>query len=267
MKKDIITLLLGLLAIAACQERSTESPSNTALQVHLSHFVGEDTLYLDTEAQIYKNALGQSFRLTAFRYYVSNFRLIREDGSEWHYPQEQSYFLIDERRPESKQLLLANIPAGSYKALAWTIGVDSARSVAPLSQRKGALDPAQGMYWAWNSGYIFLLVEGVAAASPAANQRFRYHIGLFGGYEAAPENTTFRINNLKQVVLPFEGGLSVVEGQILEANVRADVLQILQGKEVIDFARHPTVMVDTFSTKIAENYSLMFSLYSKTEPQ
>ena len=267
MQKNIILLLLGLIAVAACQERSTENPSKAALQVYLSHFVGEDTLYLDTEAQIYKNALGQSFGLTALRYYLSNFKLVREDGSEWVYPQAQSYFLIDERRPESKQLLLENIPAGKYKALAWTVGVDSARSVAPLSERKGALDPAQGMYWAWHSGYIFLLVEGVAAASPAANQRFRYHIGLFGGYEAASENTTFRINNLKQVVLPLEDGLSVAEGQMLDLHLRADILKILEGQTAIDFARHPTVMVDTFSTKIAENYSLMFSLDSKTKPQ
>jgi hypothetical protein len=267
MVKNITALLLGLCILAACQEQRAENSPSANLQIHISHYVGEDSLQLYTENPTYRNALGQAFSITAFRYYLSNFRLVKEDGSEWRYPQAQSYFLIDENRPESKVIALPHIPAGKYKALAWTIGVDSARSVAPLSQRTGVLDPAQGMYWAWHSGYIFLLLEGNATASSAPNGRFRYHIGLFGGYEAAPENTTFSINNLKEVYLPLKDGLLLAEGAAQNIFLKADVLQILQGKEVIDFAQRPTVMVDTFSTKIADNYSLMFSLDSKTKLQ
>ncbi len=42
----------------------------------------------------------------------------------------------------------------------------------------GDLDPMQGMYWAWHSGYINFKLEGVYSKN-GNYQEFRYHIGGF----------------------------------------------------------------------------------------
>lgn len=82
---------------------------------------------------------------------------------------------------------LKNIPAGEYKEIRFLLGVDSLKSIAPASERTGVLDPADRWRWKsyrmWNSGYIFVKVEGTSPQAPldsASNSnKFRYHIGLF----------------------------------------------------------------------------------------
>jgi hypothetical protein len=44
------------------------------------------------------------------------------------------------------------------------LGVDSARNVSGI--QTGALDPARGMFWTWNSGYVMAKIEG---SSPSAH--------------------------------------------------------------------------------------------------
>jgi len=67
------------------------------------------------------------------------------------------------------------------------LGVDSLTNVAGVLG--GDLDPTKGMYWAWNSGYINLKVEGTCSASPYPKHEFELHLG---GY-AAPNATAQRI--------------------------------------------------------------------------
>ena len=74
-----------------------------------------------------------------------------------------------EDHEESQEVVLKNIPAGDYNQITFTIGVDSLRSTMDVSKRPGVLDPAQGhdgMYWTWNSGYIFFKMEGISPAAP-----------------------------------------------------------------------------------------------------
>src|SRR5574343_96432 len=84
-----------------------------------------------------------------------------EDGTERAIPQDSSYFLIEETNADSKVLEL-RVPEGNYKSVKFIIGVDSLKSTRPVNERTGVLDPsgaAAGMYWVWNTGYIFMKME------------------------------------------------------------------------------------------------------------
>ena len=64
--------------------------------------------------------------------------------------------------------------------------VDSLRNTMSIDKWKGVLDPGgsmmeDGMYWAWESGFIFLKMEGTSSKASTANGKFYYHIGLYGG--------------------------------------------------------------------------------------
>jgi len=63
------------------------------------------------------------------------------------------------------------------------LGTDSLCNVSGILE--GALDPINGMYWAWNSGYINLKSEGLYRDSTGKEFPFEFHIG---GY-AAPNET------------------------------------------------------------------------------
>jgi hypothetical protein len=106
-----------------------------------------------------------------------------------------------------------------FDSLTFTLGVDSITNVSGAFG--GDLDPTNGMYWAWNSGYINLKLEGRGAISPYPKQQFELHLG---GY--LPPHQT-----LQQIVLR--------PGSTSDVIVHLDVMELL--KEV-DLSTRSNVM-------------------------
>lgn len=250
----LATVVLGL-AVFSCHE--TDVTPTGRMRIAFDNVVGSSDLKLNAGA--YQNAAGEPFTITKFNYFVSNIRLRREDGSNYVVPQDSSYFLIQEEKPVSQTITLANIPAGNYTGMTFVVGVDSARSLADISKRTGVLDPGlnDGMYWEWNSGYIFLKLEGTSAVAPAAqNNAFFYHIGGFGG----GYNGKKTINNLRTITFPFNADMANVQATTLPSiKIKADVLSLFNGPVKLSIAQNSSVMFDPYSTNIADNYTKMFS--------
>lgn len=258
MKSLYLILSGSLLFCQACRPDADPEPSGT-VRIEFDQMVGTQDLVLDSQS--YRNGSGEAFTVSTLNYYISNIRLNRADGSSYVVPQDSSYFLIQESRKESQTITLRHVPEGDYTDLTFMVGVDSLRSTMDNSRRTGVLDPAtghQGMYWEWNSGYIFLKLEGSSPTAPVdatGKNRFTYHIGLFGGYR------TRTLNNTRVVTLPFGANrLMVSDEQVPRVVVQADVLKCFDGPNTVSIARNPTVMIAPFSASIADNYARMFSV-------
>lgn len=63
--------------------------------------------------------------------------------------------------------------------ISFALGVDSLTNVS--GAMGGDLDPTKGMYWAWQSGYINVKIEGNSPQCPTRKNRFQFHLG---GYMA-----------------------------------------------------------------------------------
>jgi hypothetical protein len=253
----VFSVLISGLIVFACNSvnPSVEPEPVGSLSLAFDNVVGNQNLTLNTGT--YQNAAGESFSVSKFNYFVSNIRLKKEDGTEYTLPQSSSYFMVDADKPDSQTMTLASIPAGNYTGITFLVGVDSARSMADISLRTGVLDPAlnDGMYWDWNSGYIFVKLEGKSASAPATqNNTFFYHIGGFGG------GGTKKINNLRTVTVPFNGNVVKVDPSVKpQLRLKTDILKIFNGPTTLSIAQNPSVMFDTFSTNLADNYASMFS--------
>ncbi|MEZ0611881.1 MbnP family protein [Fibrella sp. WM1] len=260
-------LLFVSLAVFAC--KSTLDPGTGSLDLSLQHMVNGRSLVLNT--QTYQNKAGESFVVSKFDYFLTNIRLLRTDGSAYTVPQDDSYFLVRSSYPTSQSIALNNIPSGDYSQLEFMIGVDSLRNTADVSRRKGVLDPGSshtsGMYWDWNTGYIHLKLEGTSPAAPVdatGNRNFRYHVGLFGGYQSRT------LNNLRTVRVPLSSSgntLNVGTDQRTRLVVMADAGKLFDGPTPISIAQYPDVMVSPVSATIANNYATMFSFGSSTLEQ
>lgn len=239
-------------------------PSTTSegkLRIEFDNVVGDKNLVLN--GVTYKNASGEDFIVTKFNYFISNIKLTKSDGSIFVVPQDSSYFLIKEDTKASQFVTLNNVPLGEYTAAEFMVGIDSARNTAPIEKRQGILDPAgsmmdDGMYWAWNSGYIFVKLEGTSSKGNPVNGKFYYHIGLFGGYN---ERT---VNNTKVIQIDF-GSLKapVTTSDTPEVHFLVDVLKIFDGKATnIKIAEYNSIMggQPLKSQEIADNYTEMFTL-------
>ena len=257
-----LTLLTATLTVGflACQTNEPQAAESGEFTLSFLNVAGGQPLTLGST---YRNASGESFTPTTFNYFVSNIRLTRANGTDYVVPQDNSYFLVKQADSTSSVINLKNVPADDYKALSFVVGVDSLRSTMDVSKRTGVLDPAgdhtgaNGMYWSWNSGYIFMKLEGTSPSAPVdatGKNNFRYHIGFFGGRD------TKTINNLKTVTVPFGADMLTVErNRTAGVQVRTDVLKIFDGSTPISIKAYPEVMVSPFSVSVANNYAAMFS--------
>lgn len=228
------------------------------LSVEFDNIVGGQNLQLNTGS--YKNAKGETFSVSILQYFISNIKVTKTNGTVYTVPQDSSYFLVRENDPATG-FAKVNVPVGDYSKLEFVLGVDSLRSTMDISQRKGVLDPSggmeDGMYWGWNSGYIFFKMEGIsseAPADPSGQNKYRYHIGGFGGYNAPT------INNIRKFSVDLNaGGVAKVRtGREANIHLMADVLKVFNGGNQISISENPTVMFSAFSVNIADNFDSMF---------
>ncbi|MDY0904940.1 MbnP family protein [Pedobacter sp. CFBP9032] len=169
----LLALLCPIILLSSCKKNEEEIATDTksSFTLEFEHQVNGAALNLNTTT--YKNAKGEDFKINVFKYYVSNVKLSKTDGTTYLVP--ESYFLIDESKPSSKLITVNNVPTGDYTKIEYTIGVDYARNFA--GAQTGALDPVNGMFWTWNSGYIFVKLEGTSPQSKAQNNALTFHIG------------------------------------------------------------------------------------------
>ncbi|RZJ28353.1 MAG: hypothetical protein EOO48_10030 [Flavobacterium sp.] len=104
------------------------------------------------------------------KFYVSDIVLF--SNGKRVFESDKSYFLIDFSEPASLHRTLA-IPDGChFDKIRFTLGIDAATNENGVGD--GDLDPVRGMYWAWQSGYINMKLEGAING-----KTFEYHLGGF----------------------------------------------------------------------------------------
>lgn len=247
--RHILMAAAMVATFASCKKDSTPTYTKVKadLSVEFDNIAGADDLALNTGD--YTNAAGEHFTVTKLKYYVSNFVLTNVDGTVYTVPQDSCYFLIDESDETTHEPVL-HVPEGEYKTVSFTLGVDSLRSTMDIAHRTGVLDPTGAgadMYWGWNSGYIFLKMEGT---TPVDTAGYMYHIGYFGGV------TSHTLNNLRTITLDLtvRGTPKVKSGKETNIHLMVDVSKLFTGFSI---AAHPMVMTDPFSATIANNFSAM----------
>lgn len=255
---------LGAFVWSSCEKRDyivDDLTGTGSVEIEFDHRAGGQALDFSKN---YVTANGDTVRFTEFDYYVSNFVLTKADGSEYVVPKDSCYFLVKHSVSGSNMLEINNIPAGDYTNIRFIIGVDSLKNTAPVAERTGVLDPVNGgagMYWSWNSGYIFVKVEGTSPQAPfnaGANARiFQYHIGGFGGMNSPT------INNIKKVAFDApepEEPAQVRKTATPHFHFYVDALEMFNAPTKVNIATNPFAHFVPFSTTLSENYKDMFKL-------
>jgi hypothetical protein len=238
--KKVSFIILSIAALMAAMSFITKPQSS--LTIHFNNYLGNELLKLDSVT--YKNELGQNFTVTKFKYYIGNIRLKNNNGKEFV---TSEYFLVNEEEPTSKQIKLANVPEGDYTSISFTLGVDSLHNCS--GAQEGALDPVNAMFWAWNTGYIFLKMEGKSPVSKSPGNLLEFHIG---GYKAP-------YNCIRTITLNL-GKDAVVGDKSTSINIKTDLSELFKAPTVIDFSKLSSVTDFHNATTIADNYSDMFSI-------
>ncbi len=231
-----LAVLLGIAIPVFSQNGSTRK-----ITVVFQHWIGNTPLELGKPVT---NVLGNEIIVERFRYYVSGFSVITTGNRTIQLP--EAYFLVDEEDSSSRTIGLV-IPDIPVTGIQFLLGVDSIKNVSGV--QTGVLDPLQGMFWTWNTGYIMAKLEGVSPEAATAGHRFTYHIG---GFREG-------MNTAKKITLPFHKTVERVE----TLHIKTDIDAWFKGNTLLQIAETPVChSPGALAVRIADNYSRQFSLLS-----
>lgn len=123
--------------------------------------------------------VSDSITIEALRVYVGKFHFLTENSKR-----QNDYYLLDASVDSTCRIELEVPENQQIKGLQFDIGVDSNTTMKGVLP--GSLDPLNGMYWTWNTGYINAKLEGSCRTCKSFRNKFQFHIG---GYKH-PLNTT-----------------------------------------------------------------------------
>ena len=277
----IIIYSLGLISFfTACQDyEDVSAATNGSFSVEFDNYVGDQPMQLDPAGSTnyrYTTAGGQGFNVSTFRYYVSNIKLEGPDGASYEDEMNVSasadevkgYYLVQEGEASSQIISLANVPAGKYDKVTFTLGIPEEGMNEGAGG--GILDPAEGAwFWNWNAGYINLGMEGTAADSPQEKvegdgfviepNTFALHVGGWKEVDSSVPNGDRFTNNIKTITLDFGTSVTVSADLKPQAHVVMNMLQILDGAQ-LDFAQTFAVHAPKLGQPLAEQIPQAFTI-------
>ena len=177
------------------------------------------------ESAWYMSSKNDSIQITDVRFYLTDFQLKTVAGKIRSI--ENSNYLIDVFKPETLDILLDTTFFGRGDELSFNLGVSSAMNTS--GALSGALDPSNGMFWSWQSGYINFKIEGISPSCDTRKNKFQFHIGGYQEPHTTLRRLSFRLDNqTTQIDLNldvfFDTILLALENQVMIPGERANEL-------------------------------------------
>lgn len=225
--KNYYFILLYLL-FAGCQVNKL-SKSEKQYILEIQHMFDNEPLVLNKKYVINS---GDTIAITKFQYYLSNISFNSRSGQLWKETNSYRLFRLEDNHIWEVPV---NIPFDYLGNISFSIGVDSLQN--SQGQQNGDLDPLNGMFWTWKTGYIFFKIEGYTWNSSGERFPLIIHVG---------SNSCFRTTSYQ------------VEGTNF-LQITLDMKSILNLETHLKFGQRIQTMTGKKSTIIADNFIKAFS--------
>lgn len=236
IKPFSLLLALALLSMTACGD---EEPQGNTLELNFSGKYDNEALLLGNTYELN----GDNVAFNVLQFYVSEIALVKDDGTEVEIL-DIGFLNFYNNHSTSTQagqetLTIDGVPDGQYTAIQLGVGVPAdLNNTDPSSYKSGHPLSRSEMYWSWNAGYIFSMIEATLDTSLNAvpDLFLTYHSGANDLYGT----TTLPIN------------LEIIEGQTASLNLSLDAKQIfMPNGEFYDVINNPQSHTDGAKFQIA----------------
>lgn len=126
-----------------------------------------------------------------------------------------TYHLVDFSEVET---LSIELDEANHKSCSYFLGVDSLTNSS--GAHGGDLDPANGMYWSWQSGYINFKIEGFLN-----DQEFTFHLGGFLNDHNSFKTIVKLLYHPEEIVLKLDSFIDLIKEEkelhLMSPSVRA----------------------------------------------
>lgn len=170
MKKIQIVSLLAMLLLAGCKK---EEQGAGTVGIEIAYKVDSKNLVFDVKD--YNCEAGYPYEISKLEYYLSAFSM-KDSKGKLH--TSASVFYVNAKRSETNLLTFADVPAGDYTDLYFTIGLDTAKNKTNFLD---ATVDNTNMAWPdmMGGGYHFMKFEGYFT-NASTNTGFALHLGRNG---------------------------------------------------------------------------------------
>ena len=193
MKKIFLLSLLSIfLLYSSCKKEEVKGDSTLTIDVNFSY--GDEAFTIN---QVYDYApLDYQLKIEKLMLYISEIKLVDNDGQSHDFA---GIFYVDASNGTSS--FTASIPEGNYSRLDFAIGVPQSMNGTQNPEFDAALYNANhplslnnGMYWTWNTGYRFVLIDGRCNTDPQVDEEFETLVSIHTGKEYCFRNTSRNLN-------------------------------------------------------------------------
>lgn len=179
MHKHTYLLLFIFLTIVSCKKDEVESFNASTIQ--FSTYSDGKLIGLNDSISLYN---GIPYKITAFKYYISNIRLVNHQGKEISFKMNDEnlgadlgVFLFELGKNEQ---ITGSLPDNHYIKIKFDLGLDSDLNDINPNQfsSQHPLSRTQDMFWDMLK-YRFVVIEGIADTAKIGEYKFpfSYHIG------------------------------------------------------------------------------------------
>lgn len=228
-KNKMFLLLIGCLCfikIASAQN----AKDSLAMEIQL--------MWNDKPLELNKNYVSKmkdTLQISKFKCFISKIEIYYFDKTT--FLQSNSYHLIDVENPNSQRIPICKKTDKAISKIIFSIGIDSLASVSGAIG--GNLDPSNGMYWAWQSGYINMKIEGKSNSCKTRNNAFQFHIGGYLQPYYAMRKVEFNINDNKNITIGIDMANFFSEIPLSSTNA-----VMIPGETAIKMANHSVNMFE-----------------------
>jgi hypothetical protein len=221
-----VTALILLISIfTSCKKDDNEgpdSPSSVKLNIQMKHNVsGEEVEYENIK---YTNTFGNLYSVSRLQYFISDFRLIKADGSEV-FIDEEHYVdgLVESTLTFVPQ---TEVMAGEYTSMAFIFGLSAEKN----KPGRYPNPPENNMEWppALGSGYHYMKLEGKVDSAGVINN-YQAHSGPTNGNQ-----------NFIEIELPLSG--FTVSGSEVNLTIKMDINNWWESPNIFDLNKMTMVM-------------------------
>lgn len=174
------------------------------LEIAVRHTFQGEPLLLDSLR--YQNAAGETLSVTRLSYLLSGFAVEREDGVWVEVPDRYAWMDAAMRRTVVR---FEDLPEGKYRALRFHLGPDPQANIADPSKLPAdhPLNPnLNGLHWTWQTGYIFLAVEGHYRTGSSELKGYAHHLARDPNRTRISLAAPLDLSNDGAVLLDFDLG-------------------------------------------------------------
>lgn len=209
-----VVALFALVTLSACD--TSVGDETVDLSFQLQSVVGSTPLVAGTQTY---SINGRNTTIESARFYMSDIVLLRSDGSEVALVTDDPVTTVardsegnDVPHTVTEEVILAKsdiaddvyhigeVEAGDYVGIRFSVGLSGLTNKIDASQMDAthvlATQTDKGNHWSWNSGYIFLRMDGQVDTDgdDTVDSEWHVHLGTPNFLETVTLDTPFTLN-------------------------------------------------------------------------